>query len=289
MSPQLHWGAEALWAQLEPLLPGLSVEVVRQADSTNTRLLARARGGLAAVDRMDPAAPGAAYARRAADIQPCLLVAEQQTHGRGRMGRAWLASPGTSLTFSLSLPLAPADWSGLSLAVGLALAEALDPQGTARLGLKWPNDLWLLDSPHAGRKLGGILIETVAVEWRRLCIVGVGLNVLPLAVSDLSQGYASVHEFDSQATAAGVLAQVALPLVRALKTFEAEGFGPLVGRYAERDVLRGQWVGTTLPEVPQGVAEGVNASGALCVRADSLHTLSSGEVSVRLRPGRQVT
>src|SRR5436305_15350183 len=95
-----------------------------------------------------------AFGRRAADLQPCLLVAEHQTHGHGRNGRVWQAAPGASLTFSLALPLAPKDWSGLSLAVGVALAQALDPPqaGAAasdapRIGVKWPNDLWLPDGP----------------------------------------------------------------------------------------------------------------------------------------------
>jgi BirA family biotin operon repressor/biotin-[acetyl-CoA-carboxylase] ligase len=200
------------------------------------------------------------------------------------MGRAWLASPGASLTFSLAMTLAPADWSGLSLAVGLALADALEPDGPARIGLKWPNDLWLLDAPRAGRKLGGILIETVAVGEHRLCVVGVGLNVLPLPVSDLSQGYACVQELDPKASAPAVLAKVAPPLVAALKAFESDGFAPLVAHYARRDVLLGQPVTTTLPAVPEGVAEGVDAQGALQVRAGALHAVTSGEVSVRLRP-----
>jgi BirA family biotin operon repressor/biotin-[acetyl-CoA-carboxylase] ligase len=282
--PGLDWGAQALWEQLEPLLPGLAVEVVRQADSTNTRLLERARGGAVPRGSAERSGPEAARGRRAADMQPCLLVAEQQTRGRGRMGRSWVAGAGASLTFSLALPLAPADWSGLSLAVGLSLAEALEPAAASRIGLKWPNDLWLLDAPHAGRKLGGILIETVAVGRHRLCVVGVGLNVLPLAAgADLSQGYACVQELDTEATAPRVLAQVAPSLTRALKAFESEGFAPLVGRYGRRDVLRGQPVSTTQPEVPQGVAEGVDTLGALQVRAGSLHAVSSGEVSVRLR------
>ncbi len=284
-APHLDWGAEALWEQLEPLLPGLSVEVVRQADSTNTRLLERARGGVDARGSAGVAPPGVARARRAMDAQPCLYVAERQTQGRGRMGRGWVASPGASLTFSLALPLAPTEWSGLSLAVGLALADALEPGTPARIGLKWPNDLWLLDAPHAGRKLGGILIETVSIGAQRLCVVGVGLNVLPLPAPDLSQGYAWVQELNAEATAPGVLVQVALPLVRMLQAFEADGFGPLVGRYGRRDVLRGQPVSTTLPALPQGVAQGVDALGALQVAQEGvLHAISSGEVSVRLRP-----
>ncbi|OYU89467.1 MAG: biotin--[acetyl-CoA-carboxylase] ligase, partial [Burkholderiales bacterium PBB5] len=87
-APVLRWEAEALWLQLAPLRPGLSVEVLPQATSTNSLLLERARAGQ--------------------DLQPCLLVAEHQSAGRGRQGKAWLSAPGASLTVSLALPLAPA-------------------------------------------------------------------------------------------------------------------------------------------------------------------------------------
>ncbi len=302
--PHPHWGAEALWQQLEPLLPGLSIEVLARAESTNTLLLDRARALAGAPDavitrpgELDNAGPAPAeptpLGRRGADVQPCLLVAEQQTRGRGRLGRDWVSSAGASLTFSLALPLAPADWSGLSLAAGLALVEALDPQpalsataGAApRLMLKWPNDLWLVDSPPVpgrGRKLGGILIETVTVGQRRMCVVGVGLNVLPQTVPDLPQGYACLQEILPEITAPAALARVAAPLVQALLRFQASGFAPLAAAYAQRDVLRGQNVSTTLAAVPSGVAEGVDARGALRVRSGDVHSIISGEVSVRL-------
>ncbi|MCW5609923.1 MAG: biotin--[acetyl-CoA-carboxylase] ligase [Rubrivivax sp.] len=291
----LHWGAEALWRQLEPLLPGLSVEVLARVDSTNTRLLERARAAAGQRDARvsrpgeldtQAGAERTPHGRRAGDIQPCLLVAEHQTRGRGRQGRDWLATPGASLTFSLSLALAPAAWSGLSLAVGVALADALDPvDGAAapRIALKWPNDLWLLDAPGRGRKLGGVLIETVSVGQHRMCVVGVGLNVLPQANEGLTHGYACLHELDPGATAPAALARVAAPLVRVLRDFERGGFAPLAGAYARRDLLLGQAVTTTVPEVPEGVAEGVDDQGALRVRCGQVHRLISGEVSVRLR------
>src|SRR5437868_2888314 len=239
----MRWGAEALWEQLTPLLPGLSVEVVARISSTNTALLERACIVQPASDDSDAAqvrrsVESAAFGRRAADLQPCLLVAEHQTHGRGRQGRVWQAAPGASLTFSLALPLSPKDWSGLSLAVGVALADALDPPAAAdaadpadasdnvvrpagqRIGVKWPNDLWLLDDKGGGRKLGGILIETVAAGTRRLAVIGVGLNVLPMSTNDVATGYACVQELDPEATAPGVLSQVAKPLVDALRRFE---------------------------------------------------------------------
>jgi BirA family biotin operon repressor/biotin-[acetyl-CoA-carboxylase] ligase len=301
----LHWGVEALWQRLEPLLPGLSVEVLAHAESTNTLLLDRARAMSgqpdAPITRPGELATGPAdvptpLGRRSADVQPCLLVAEQQTRGRGRLGRGWTASAGASLTFSLALPLAPVEWSGLSLAVGLTLAEALDPPpypfpeplpaaAPPRIGLKWPNDLWLVEGPGRGRKLGGILIETVSVGQRRMCVIGVGLNVLPQAHEGLTHGYACLQELDPGASAPAALACVAEPLVRAVLAFQTAGFAPLLAAYTRRDLLLGQAVSTTLAEAAEGVAEGVDEHGALRVRCDGLHRIVGGEVSVRLRGG----
>ena len=291
----LRWGAEAVWQQLVPLLPGLSVEVVRSSASTNSALLERARvlpenrrGGTDVVVRRS--VESAAFGRRAADLQPCLLVAEQQHAGRGRQGRTWKSEPGASLTFSLGLPLALADWSGLSLAVGVALCDALDPPqgrtgapGTPRLALKWPNDLWLVDADGRGRKLGGVLIETGAAGTPRLAVIGIGLNIQPFATADLNTGFATLQELDPDATAPGALACVALPLVQALKRFEVEGFGGFVQAFEARDLLRGRAVRTTLADVPQGIARGVSPQGALLVETPGgIVAVASGEVSVRL-------
>src|SRR5512134_364763 len=174
----IQWHSEALWSELSALLPGLSIEVVARCESTNTVLVERARrsGGLAdaapsrpgelepPISGPMPLAASTPLGRRAGDTQPCLLVAEQQTRGRGRWGRSWQSSAGASLTCSLALPFAPPDWSGLSLAIGVALADALDAAGPSGeqpwIGLKWPNDLMRIE-PGAQqpppRKLGGIL------------------------------------------------------------------------------------------------------------------------------------
>jgi BirA family transcriptional regulator, biotin operon repressor / biotin---[acetyl-CoA-carboxylase] ligase len=294
----LHWGAETLWQQLEPLLPGLSVEVVARTTSTNTQLLERARvarepEGDNAFVQVRRSIESGAFGRRAADIQPCLLVAEHQTAGRGRLGRTWKSIPGASLTFSLALPLRMADWSGLSLAVGVALADALEPDaepGRPRIGLKWPNDLWLMsmleDAPVVGVKLGGILIETVAAGSQRLAVIGIGLNVQAQEPADAgTTEFGSLQEFEPQTTAPALLDRVALPLVKALKLFEREGFGAFAERYAARDLLRGRPIRTTLPDVPEGVAQGVSDDGALLVQTSAgLQRISSGEVSVRLNP-----
>jgi BirA family biotin operon repressor/biotin-[acetyl-CoA-carboxylase] ligase len=285
----LHWGTQALWELARPHLPGLSIEVVESIDSTNRELLDRLRGAAQSTAR---------YGGRAADLQPMLLVALQQTHGRGRLGRRWESSAEASLTFSLAMPLARADASGLSLAVGVALAEAIDP-ANAELGLKWPNDLWRR-GPDGGRKLGGILIEGMAVGEHRMLVIGVGLNIQPPPGLDPAE-VASVGEFDPHATAPSTLAQVLLPLIQAVQAFERSGFAPFAARFEARDLLRGRWISTTDAALPQALALGVDGDGALQVRAPlhqsanlpadlagtppgeagRLHRIVSGEVSVR--------
>lgn len=274
LASRLNWHTEALWRQLEPALPGLSVEVLARAESTNTLLLERAR---------------LAGGRRSDDSQPCLLVAEHQTQGRGRQGREWRSAAGASLTFSLSLALRPPHGSGLSLAVGVALADTLDPprEGRApRIGLKWPNDLWLIEAPGRGRKLGGVLIETVQAAEQRTTVIGIGLNLRPQPADGLSQGYACLEELGIDDAAPQVLSRVAPPLMAALKQFETEGLAPFLAAFDRRDVLAGQPVGTDGAQALAGIAAGVDASGALQVRdAQGLHAVTSGEVSVRLRDG----
>lgn len=286
--PHLDWQADALWQRLHPLLPGLNVEVLARVGSTNATLLARARG--------EPDSTGVAdgtprLGRRQADLQPALLVAEHQTAGRGRQGKGWQSAAGASLTFSLALALAPAHgWSGLSLAVGCALADALDPavDVAPTLLLKWPNDLWLRDddAPGGGRKLGGILIETTPVGAQRMVVIGIGLNVHAPAASEpaqLASGLGCVDELDPATTPPAVLARVAPPLVQALRRFEAGGFAPFAAAFARRDLLAGRPLRTQGAVVLEGTGAGVDAQGVLQLRmADGrLHGVGSGEVSVR--------
>lgn len=265
------WGIQPLWEVLNPLLPGLSIEVVDRVASTNGAL----------VDRLREAARGARESHgrglRSDDLRPTLLVAIDQTQGRGRLGRAWQSSAGASLTFSLSLALERADWSGLSLVVGTAIAGALDPSGT-QIGLKWPNDLWLRQG--GGRKLGGVLIEAIGLGEHRMAVIGVGLNVQPVHVAEMA---ASMSEIDPQLTPASALARLMPPLARALVRFEREGFAGFEAAYAERDLLRGGPVVTTDAACPRGEAIGVDSDGGLRVRADdgTEHRILSGEVSVR--------
>jgi BirA family biotin operon repressor/biotin-[acetyl-CoA-carboxylase] ligase len=276
-----NWGAESLWEALVPLLPGLSIEVVERLDSTNSELTERLR-------RASRVQHGGREGR-SGDLHPQLLVATHQTAGRGRLGRRWHSTPGASLTFSLALPLERADWSGLSLAVGLAVVEALDPAGT-QLGLKWPNDLMVRAAAEGaepashplGRKLGGILIESVSVGTRRVAVIGIGINVAPQRVAEADYGTASLAELRPGATAQDTLTCIAPALAAALVDFDLRGFAPRAADYARRDVLRGRLVRTTDATLPEGIAEGVGDDGALLLRAGvAVHRVVSGEVSIR--------
>jgi BirA family biotin operon repressor/biotin-[acetyl-CoA-carboxylase] ligase len=250
----VNWGAEAIWEAVHAQLPGFTVEVLPQLDSTNSELMRRARAGRS---------------------EPVLLVAEQQTAGRGRLGRGWSSAAGESLTFSLGLPLAPQDWAGLSLAVGVSIAESLHPA----IQLKWPNDLWLQD-----RKLGGILIETAsfgeAAAQRRYAVIGIGINIAPRPAAGLSTPPAWLAQVLPGVDAAGALLRLAPPLVAALLGFEAEGFRPFQARFQARDALRDRPV--ALSDGRAGTAHGVTEAGALLVHtAAGMQTITSSEVSVR--------
>jgi BirA family biotin operon repressor/biotin-[acetyl-CoA-carboxylase] ligase len=249
-----NWPVEAVRQAVAPLVPGFTAEVVAELDSTNSELMRRARAGR---------------------LEPVLLAAERQTAGRGRLGRHWNSSAAESLTFSLGLPLAPADWSGLSLAVGVSLAESLHPA----IGLKWPNDLWFED-----RKLAGILIETASFgEGRdapRYAVIGVGINIGPRPAAGLTTPPAWLAELLPDIDAPQALERVAAPLVGAALAFQAACFRAFQARFDARDVLRDRPV--VLGDGTTGTAHGTTDSGALLVHtAAGMVPITSSEVSVR--------
>lgn len=240
-------------------LPGLGLERREEVDSTNSELMRRARAGA---------------------LAPTVLVARCQTAGRGRLGRSWSSQPGASLTFSLGTMLAPTDWSGLSLAIGVALAEALDEA----VRVKWPNDLWVED-----RKLAGILVETAGSDLRektRAVVVGVGLNVAPSA-SGGDPAAACLQELEGDATPDDALLCMLEPLARALRQFDRHGFAPFAARFAARDALSGRSVAVQEQDrvALEGSACGVDGAGALLVHTSSgMKAVTTHEVRVRPVP-----
>ena len=272
----IRWPAEAIWDAVAPVLPGFTVEVLAEIDSSNSELMRRFRGGAGIAPRPEPT----------------LLIAEQQTAGRGRLGRHWQSARGESLTFSLGLPLRPVDWSGLSLVVGISLAESLEAVvvGKPRIGLKWPNDLWLCDS-EGERKLAGVLVETASWEGLRYVVIGVGLNIKAIELAPCSQANSGaapmqpgcLQDIFPEVDAPAALMRVLPPLVQAVQAFEQFGFTPFQARFARRDVLCGRDVHLLDGKnVMQGTAHGVGEDGALLVHtSDGMKEITSSEVSVR--------
>lgn len=288
LTSPIRWPAEALWEALAPSLPGFTVEVLPEIDSSNTELMRRFRGSPSGSGGSPGIAPRP---------EPLLLVAEQQTAGRGRLGRQWQSRRGDSLTFSLGLPLAPADWSGLSLVAGISVAESLEPfAGSAsgqaakpRIGLKWPNDLWL-STPEGDRKLAGILVETASWEGIRYVVVGIGINIRAVDIPVAADASAMpgippgglqtlLPALDAPAT----LLRIVPPLVQAMQAFERFGFAPFQARFAARDVLAGRAVQLSDGQNGlEGTAHGVGENGALLVHtAAGMKQITSSEVSVR--------
>lgn len=134
-------------------------------------------------------------ARLAVDGEPdgTVVVAREQTAGRGRAGRPWRAPPGTALLCSVLLrpPVSPARLALLPLLAGVAVAETIEAEADLRVRLKWPNDVWLGDGPN-GRKVAGLLLLArsggAAIEH---AVLGVGINA-NIAAPDLVPGAGSI-------------------------------------------------------------------------------------------------
>ena len=252
--------------QLRHAVPRLRPEAVHvrfAVGSTNTILTERLRAGATA---------------------PELCTAEIQTEGRGRRGRRWIAGLGQSVMLSVSWRFSPRsnEPSGLSLAAGAALAEALAAGGFGSVMLKWPNDLVVGD-----RKLAGILVEASRSRSGSVAgVIGVGFN-LDLAPADsvrIDQPWTDfAREFGRVPARSWLVSQAANAILDACDQYRDHGLGPFAARWSERDALRGRAVrvlsgGASM----EGVARGIDGDGALLVEHRAgVARCNSGEVTVR--------
>ncbi|OAI52241.1 hypothetical protein AYO46_06170 [Betaproteobacteria bacterium SCGC AG-212-J23] len=196
--------------------------------------------------------------------RPVLLVAGEQTAGRGRRGRRWHSAPGAGLTFSLAVALRRPlrELAALPLVAGVAVARALRTVGVARAALKWPNDI-LVD----GAKLGGILVETRSMSGAIKAVIGVGINLRGAAAlrTRLRRDVAVLEQFipvPDQALLAGSIADA---LLASLAAFEAQGLDAVRAEWDRLDAHAGQKLRVRLADgrVLTGVASGLEADGAL--------------------------
>lgn len=208
----------------------------------------------------------------AADGAPSgtLVTAEEQTAGRGRQGRPWSTPAGAAVAWSVLIRQSLELPSVLPLQVGVGVCEALESLGADRIGMKWPNDIWI-----GGRKCAGILVEARPQDgW---AVAGVGLNLsiaddeFPEELRGRATSLGKGVSFGQAVAALNELVgrQLDLPVAETLKGF------------SERDALRGRQVGW---DEGEGVAAGIDRQGNLLVESPTgcLATLNAGEVHLSL-------
>ena len=256
------------------------VEVVEATGSTNADLMVAVRNTAWPAKAAGPGQAPLLSAR--------VLAAQRQTAGRGRQGRPWDGDHG--LTFSIACAFAgePALLGGLSLAVGVAVADAVATYaethgGSAQaLALKWPNDVQI-----AGRKLAGILVETVrTAPGQTWAVIGIGLNLERPHVleSTLGRELSGVEELVDAPEPNGVFSALLTALGEHLQRFGAQGLAPFVAPFAARDAFAGERVGLWQDGtvVLEGVAHGIDARGRLAIESGGrVQWIHSGEVSLR--------
>lgn len=213
-----------------------------------------------------------------------VCIAEMQQSGRGRRGRTWLSPPAGTFYGSVGWVFNEGFQvlEGLSLAIGVAVVEALEDCGVHGLSLKWPNDiLW-----H-GKKLGGVLIE-VNAEMDGVCavVVGVGVNLsLPHAIKQqIDQAAVDVKEILGQRiNRQQITVALISHIVRLLQGYAQLGFASWHKKWQHYDALYGQEVEVLgLAQAMTGIAQGIDKQGALMINtAAGLQLISGGEVSLR--------
>ncbi len=211
-----------------------------------------------------------------------LVIADEQTAGRGRAGRRWLTPPGSGLAASLVLrPELPGSQIGhLALLGGVATAQAIESLCKLRPQLKWPNDVWINEKKVAGI-LGESSHSTAGLEW---VVLGIGINVTagPPKETETRQPASFLEEESGHALDR---VRLLLELVRALaKHYPYLGKTALVSEWERRMIWRGKRVRVLNPagNYIEGMALGLAPGGELRLQPDDGHALriTAGDVSL---------
>lgn len=238
-----------------------TVTVLPVIDSTNQYLL----------DRFDQLKSGDA------------CIAEYQQAGRGRRGRQWFSPFGTNLYLSMywRLEQGPAAAIGLSLVIGIVIAEVLQRLGAPDVRVKWPNDLYLND-----KKLAGILVELTGKTGDAAQIVmGAGINLaMKSVVSEVvNQGWINLQQVGLNIDRNKLAVSLINELRQALVHFEREGLTPFLSRWQKLDNYINRPVKLIIGEREVfGIARGINEQGGLLLEQDGvIKAWVGGEISLR--------
>lgn len=288
----------AVWKQLARLrTAGVPLQAVRgrgyrlpeplellSAANIRGQLSAAARARLDRLDVLQETDSTSAWLRRhRAPGQTWACLAERQTAGRGRRGRAWVSPFAGNLYLSLGWRFegGPAALGPLSLVAGAATAEAIEAETGVAVGLKWPNDLYIGD-----RKFGGLLVE-MAGEPAGPCdiVLGVGINLhMPEAAArGIDQPWTDLGRHAATPPGRNRLAAAVLEaLLQALPM--AGDAGHWLAAWRQRDCLRDRPVRVCEGErIREGIARGIDDQGALLLEEpQGLRPVAAGEVSIRV-------
>ncbi|MEI7079084.1 bifunctional biotin--[acetyl-CoA-carboxylase] ligase/biotin operon repressor BirA [Pectobacterium versatile] len=242
-------------------LPEGGVTVLPVVDSTNQYIL----------ERLDTLSSGDA----------CL--AEYQQSGRGRRGRQWFSPFGANLYLSLywRLEQGPAAAVGVSLVIGIVMAEVLHKLGADGVRVKWPNDLYLKD-----RKLAGILVELTGKTGDAANLVigaGINLQMREPAPDTINQGWINLQEAGIEINRNTLASTLISELRSALVIFELQGLEPFISRWEKLDNYSNRPVRLIIGNREiHGIDRGIDRQGALLLESDGLITpYIGGEISLR--------
>lgn len=243
------------------LLEDKRVTVLPVVDSTNQYLL----------DRLTELTSGDA------------CIAEYQQAGRGRRGRQWISPFGANLYLSMfwRLEQGPAAAMGLSLVIGIVMAEVLQRLGAAQVRVKWPNDLYLND-----RKLAGILVElTGKTGDAAQLVLGAGINMAmrETNASQIDQRWINLQEAGITIDRNELAAKLLNELRNSLRQFEIDGLAPFISRWRKLDNFIDRPVKLLIGEQQIfGIARGIDQQGALLLEQDGvIKPFIGGEISLR--------
>ena len=284
-----------LWQQMPPHIRGLLrqhdgqwrlVRPLAVFDEVRVQQIAAAHGFQTALLNECPSSNDCVLEKAKQSPQAAhraLVVAHQQSRGRGRQGKSWQNRLGECLMFSLgwAFERPQHELGALALVAALACRQALHKLGV-QAQIKWPNDLVM-----GADKLGGILIETVRSGGRSVAVIGIGINfVLPKEVAQAASVQAAlVAERKAAVSAEALLDALLAELAALLPVFDTQGFAPMLADYqaANRDQGRPVRLLQQGQTVHEGVVAGVTEAGALKLRTEAGERIVvSGEISLRL-------
>ena len=228
------------------------------------------------------------YAKRIAEEgapDGTLIIADEQTAGKGRSGRTWVTPPAEAIAFTLLLrpKLSPDRISMVTLVMGLAVTNAVNSLYDVSAGIKWPNDVVI-----KGRKLCGILTEMSAeVRQVNYIVIGVGINAnltsFPEEIREIATSLKL--ELGRDINRAELIARVMTEFERLYAEFEAQGdLGAVMQEYNELCLNAGSKVRVLDPNGEYtGTSRGINSMGELLVETEDgkMQEVYAGEVSVR--------